>query len=72
VLFVLIPTVLAAVALFGLSICRLAALSDHVHAAALAELIAASRLSERTAAPADRPCEQFPLDPQGETFRATG
>ena len=72
VLFVLIPTVSVAIAWFGLSMCRLAALSDDNHAVALAEWIATSYLAEHKAVPADHPCEQIPFDHRGETFGATG
>jgi hypothetical protein len=72
VLLLLIATALVALALFGLSMCRLAALSDHNHAVALAEWIATSYLSEHEAAPAHHPSEQIPSDPRDEAFRATG
>lgn len=69
---VLIPAILVAFALLGLSMCRLAALSDHKHAVALAEWIATSYLAEHKAVPAEQPREQFRFDPRDEVFRATG
>ena len=71
-LFVLVPAAVAAIALLGLSMCRLAALSDSNHAAALAEWTAASYLAEHEALPVDRPREQIPFEPRGGRFRATG
>jgi hypothetical protein len=71
-LFVLIPAVFVAFALLGLSMCRLAALSDNKHAAALAEWLAMSHPTEHRAAPADSPREQFQFDPRDDAFRATG
>ncbi|MGO9322269.1 MAG: hypothetical protein ACLQBY_15910 [Solirubrobacteraceae bacterium] len=71
-LFVLVPAAVVAVALLGLSMCRLAALSDSDHAVALAEWTAAGCLAEQKAVPADRPREQISIDPRGGPFRATG
>ena len=71
-LFVLIPTALVAVALFGLCMCRLAALGDNNHDVALADWIATSYLAEHKAVPADRPSERLQPDARGEAFRATG
>ena len=67
-LLVVIPAVLLAVALLGLGMCRLAALSDRHHAAALEEWILATRLSRQ------RPpvAEQRPFDAPGGRFHATG
>jgi hypothetical protein len=45
--------------------CRLAALSDFNHVAALAEWVATSDLAEHEAVPDGYPCERFPLDPRG-------
>ncbi len=70
-LFVLIPTTLAA-AVFGLSMFRLAALSDCKHAIAVAEWIATSRLTERKGTPTDCSRGELPSDPRGDAFRATG
>ncbi len=72
-LFVLIAVALVVVvAVLGLSICRVAALSDRNSARALAELIAAGRLAERQATSPGRTGEQFLFEPPGEGFRATG
>jgi hypothetical protein len=71
-LFVVIPVAVAAVALLGLSMCRLAALSDSNQAGALAEWIAASCRAEPRPGAAELTCEQIPLDPQAGRFRATG
>jgi hypothetical protein len=71
-LLVLIPAAIAAVALLGLGMCRLAALSDSNQAVALADWIAASYRGEQKAAPVEPSREQIPLDPRGGRFRATG
>lgn len=71
-LFVLIPAVFVVFALLGLGMCRLAALSDHNHAVALAEWIATSHLTEHKAAHADSAWEQFWFDHRDDAFRATG
>ena len=71
-LFFVIPAAVVAVALLGLSMCRLAALSDSNQAVALAEWIAASCRAEHKAAAAELTREQIPLDPRGGRFRATG
>jgi hypothetical protein len=71
-LFAVISAAVAAVALLGLGMCRLAALSDSNQARALAEWIAASCSAEhKTASPEHTP-EQIPLDPRGGPFRVTG
>jgi hypothetical protein len=72
VLFVLIPAVLVAAVTLGVSMCRLAALSDRNHAGALADWMASSYRAERQARTADRPSEELPFESQSETFRATG
>jgi hypothetical protein len=72
VLFVLIPTAWLAFVFFGLTMCRLAALSDDSYPVALAEWIATSCLAEHEAVPADGPAEQLPLDAQRGAYRATG
>jgi hypothetical protein len=71
VLFVVIAAAVVVAVLIGLSMCRLAALSDHDHAVALAEWIRLSRQSEQPAVD-DRFSDQLPLDPPDEAFRATG
>jgi Tfp pilus assembly protein PilX len=60
------------VAVLGLSMFRVAALSDRNSALVLTEWIAASRLAERQVAPADRAGEQFRFDPPDEAFRTAG
>jgi hypothetical protein len=66
----LIPVVLV-VALLGFGMCRLAALSDNSHTAAVADWLATNCLPEHGLAPIDHP-EQIPLDPRGGSFRAAG
>ncbi len=72
VLIVLISTAFVAAALFGLSMCRLAALSDENQAVAVADWIATSCLAEHKAVAADRESAQLPFQPRGKAFRATG
>jgi hypothetical protein len=71
-LLVLIPAAITAVALLGLGMCRLAALSDSNQAVALADWIAASYRAEQKAGPVEPSREQIPLDPRAGPFRATG
>ena len=71
-LFVVIPAAVAVVALLGLSMCRLAALSDSNQANALAEWIAASYRADRKADAVELPHEQTPFEAQRGRFRATG
>jgi hypothetical protein len=71
-LYVVIPAAVAVIALLGLSMCRLAALSDSNQAGALAEWTAASCRAEHKAGAAELTNEQIPLDPRGGRFRATG
>ncbi len=71
-LFILIASAFAVmVVVLGLSICRIAALSDRNSALALTEWLAASRRAERQVAPPDH-AEQFPFEPSGDAFRAAG
>jgi hypothetical protein len=72
VLLILISTTLLVAAMFGLSMCRLAALSDKKHAIAWAEWIATSYLTEHKAVSTDSPREQLPFDSRDDAFRATG
>jgi hypothetical protein len=58
-------------ALFGLTMCRLAARSDTADAVALATAIATSQLATDAAVPAASPGEHR-YDPPGEGYRATG
>jgi hypothetical protein len=66
----LIPLVVV-VALLGFGMCRLAALSDSNHAAAVADWVATSCLPDHGLVP-DHHYEQIPLDPRGGSFRAAG
>jgi hypothetical protein len=59
-------------ALLGLSMCRLAALSDSSHVAAVADWVLASHRPEHAVASAEHPPEQISADPRGGRFRATG
>jgi hypothetical protein len=68
---VLIPVVLL-VALLGLSMCRLAALSDSRHAAAVAEWVASGCLSQQESASDEHDPERIPFGPLGASFRAAG
>lgn len=67
VLFIVIPMAWLAFALLGLAMCRLGALSDRSHMAALAKWVADCRIAEREIAPPSS-VEQFPFG----TNRATG
>lgn len=60
------------VAMLGVSMCRVAALSDRNNDFALTDWIAMSGLADRQTAPTDRVGEQFLFDPPGEAFRAAG
>jgi hypothetical protein len=60
------------VALLGLSMCRLAALSDNSHAAALAEWVATAHLDGLDRSSDESPREQFPFDSRGASYRAAG
>jgi hypothetical protein len=71
--FILIAGALVVVvAVLGLSICRVAALSDRNSALALAEWFATSHLAGRQVVLTDRSGEQFLFDPPDEAFRAAG
>jgi hypothetical protein len=59
VLFILIPAAWLAVAVFALTMCRLAARSDDSRANGLAEWIATSYLAEHEDVPADSSAGQF-------------
>lgn len=69
---VIVGTLGIMVAVLGLGICHVSALSDRNSAVALTEWITASRLADRQVAPADRAGEQFLFTPPGETFREAG
>jgi hypothetical protein len=72
VLFVLIPAALVAAVALGVSMCRLAALSDRNQACALADWMAMPYRAERQPRTTERLSEGPPFDSRGETFRATG
>jgi hypothetical protein len=72
-IFILIAGALVVVVMMlGLSICRIAALSDRNSARALAELIAARRLAERQVVSTGRAGEQLLFEASGEAFRTVG
>jgi hypothetical protein len=71
-LLVLIPAALVVAALFGLGMCRLAALSDRHQTVALAEWARADRLRAYSASSTEARSEEQPFDPPDEAFRATG
>jgi Tfp pilus assembly protein PilX len=64
--------VVVVLAMLGLGMCRLAALSDRKRALAITEWIATRHLSDRQAAFPGRSGEQSLLDPPGEVFRTAG
>jgi hypothetical protein len=71
--FILIAGALVVVvAVLGLGICRVAALSDRNRALALTEWLATSHLTDRQIVPTDRSSAQFLFDHPGEVFRAAG
>jgi hypothetical protein len=72
VLFVLIAVALMVVVALGVSMCRLAALSDRKQAGALADSLNSCYAIEREPWSTDRPSEERPFDSPGETFRAAG
>jgi hypothetical protein len=70
---ILIASALAVVVVvLGLSICRVAALSDRKTALALTEWLATSELADRQVLPTERSGAQFLFESQGETFRTAG
>ena len=68
VLFIVIPMAWLALAALGLAMCRLGALSDRSHAAALAKWVADCHIAGREISSADTSVEQLPFG----TRRATG
>ncbi len=60
------------IAVLGLSMFRVAALSDRNSQRALTEWIAASHPDDRQVVPTDRAGAQFLLGPLGESSRAAG
>jgi hypothetical protein len=72
-LFILIAGALVVVvALLGLSMCRVAAISDRNTAVAITEWIATSHLADRQVTHTDRAGEQVLFDHPGASFRAAG
>jgi hypothetical protein len=72
-LLILIASALVVgVVMLGLSICRVAALSDRNSALALAESIAARRLADRQMVSTGRAGEQLLFEASGEAFRTVG
>jgi hypothetical protein len=72
-LFILIVGTLAVMAaVLGLSICRVAALSDCNSAGAVSEWVATGRLADPNFTSADSAGEQFVLFPASETSRKAG
>ena len=72
-LFILIASALVVlVVVLGLSICRVAALSDRNNAIALPEWLATSHLADRHAVSTARSGTQFLFDSPGDAFRAAG
>jgi hypothetical protein len=60
------------VAVLGLSMCRVAALSDRNQAVAITDWLATGHFAERRMAPSNRPGQQFLFDPRDEASRAAG
>lgn len=71
-IFIIVTFVWLAIALLGLSMGRLAALSDGSHDVALVEWLATNDLAKLDAVLAYRIAEQLPLDSGRATYRATG
>jgi hypothetical protein len=71
VLFVLVPAACLTLALFGLSMCRVAARSDAAETHALARSIATTQLADGAVAAPGRPAERRSGRP-GERYRAMG
>ncbi len=71
-LLILVAAVWLTVVLFGLTMCHLAALSDESHTAALAEWVAANRLTERRAGAPERTLPRLQLERQRGGYRAAG
>lgn len=70
VIFIIVPATWLAALLFGLTMCRLAALSDDSQAMAVAEWIATNRLPGPQSDPVITPPSQLPYSPRD--YRATG
>jgi hypothetical protein len=72
-LFILIACVLVVVvAVLGLSMCRVAALSDRNQAVAITDWLATSHFADRRMALSNRSGQQFLFDPRDEASSAAG
>lgn len=72
VLFFIVPVAWLAVICFGLMMCRLAARSDRLYAAALAEWIRASYFAGSGKAASENRAEQGAVDALHSRHQATG
>jgi hypothetical protein len=72
IFILIVGALVVVVVMLGLSICRVAALSDRNSALALAELIASGRLADRQMASTGRVGEQLLFEASGEAFRTVG
>lgn len=71
-ILIIVPAAWLAALFLGLTMCRLAALSDESQAVALAEWMASDRTQERAAVLLDWTSETPPGDPRRGAYRATG
>jgi hypothetical protein len=71
-ILIIVPAAWLAALFLGLTMCRLAALSDYSQAVALAEWMASNRTQERASGLLDRTSEPLPADPGRGAYRATG
>ncbi|HEY4809732.1 MAG TPA: hypothetical protein VIH71_01620 [Solirubrobacteraceae bacterium] len=71
-LFVILAIALVAAVTLGMSMCRLAALSDRKQAGALADWNTRSYAIEREPWSVEGSPGELPFDAQGEAFRAAG
>lgn len=70
-LFILIPAIWSSAFFLGLTMCRLAALSDDSTENAVAEMLASQRAQDRLAPP-ERTDSRRAFDPRLGAYRATG
>jgi hypothetical protein len=68
----LIAAAVVATVALGVSMCRLAALSDRKHAGALADWAVRGHGVEHEPWTVERLLEELPFDAEGEAFRAAG
>lgn len=71
-LLIFLVVVLVAALMLGVSMCRLAALSDRKQAGVLADWSALRFALEQESWSTERSPDELPLDPPGEAFRAAG